>query len=141
MATNLDELLSDTQKFFQATSLNGNTLNYSIDEEVPRWILTDPLRLTQILNNLISNSNKFTDNGVIQVNVSLAGPIQGDGKVKLGFVVKDNGCGIDPKRIPSLFEPFTQADLSTTRKFGGTGLGLAITKELSEAFERQHRGH
>ena len=91
----------------------------------------DPNRLRQILLNLLSNAVKFTERG--EIGLSLRATRHGERNHRLRFEVSDTGIGIEPHRIGALFEPFVQADNSTTRKFGGTGLGLAIAKQLSEA--------
>jgi len=107
--------------------------NVLIDDAIPRSLVGDPIRLRQVLLNLIGNANKFTVEGRVTVSVeciedSLVG-------VTLKFKVIDEGIGLTPKQIENLFQPFQQADSSTTRRFGGTGLGLAICKELVELME------
>ncbi|MCX7822548.1 MAG: response regulator [Syntrophobacterales bacterium] len=101
---------------------------------VPCCLIGDPFKLEQVLLNLISNAIKFTERGEILVKVDLASqPEQEEeGIVKLLFLVKDTGIGIEGEQIQKLFSPFSQADSSTTRKFGGTGLGLAISKSFVE---------
>jgi len=96
------------------------------DIEHAQW-RSDPCRLRQILVNLIGNALKFTDKGKVEL---LAGIEPRDGQSWLCCEVRDTGMGIDPKKLSELFNPFTQVDPSTTRKFGGTGLGLAIVKQL-----------
>ena len=91
-------------------------------------IMGDALRLEQLLVNLTSNAIKFTASGRVELAV-LAAPLQGD-SVELTFEVRDTGIGIDPAQQQAIFSPFTQADTSTTRRFGGTGLGLTICKQL-----------
>jgi len=100
------------------------------DDGVPGALVGDPLRLRQILINLLSNALKFTETGEIVVKVASAGTA-GDG-VRLRISVIDSGIGIPAHKLGGLFESFTQADGSTTRKYGGTGLGLAICKQLTE---------
>jgi len=96
---------------------------------LPRTIRTDPLRLRQILINLVGNAVKFTERGEVRVRVdSLRGP---DDSVALRFIVADTGVGIDAEVLPALFSMFTQVDSSATRRFGGTGLGLAISQHLA----------
>jgi signal transduction histidine kinase/CheY-like chemotaxis protein len=102
----------------------------SIDPEIPEALMGDPLRLCQILNNLASNAVKFTESGEILISVELVEKIEN--QVALRFTVKDTGIGLAQEQIDKLFNVFTQADESTTRKFGGTGLGLAICKQLVE---------
>lgn len=101
----------------------------SCAEFVPSWITGDPTRLRQILANLVSNAIKFTNQGQIEINVRTS---EGHPNSKLVIEVSDTGIGIPEEARATLFERFTQADTSTTRKFGGTGLGLAISKQLVE---------
>jgi PAS domain S-box-containing protein len=105
----------------------------SVDPEVVSRLKGDPGRLRQILVNLISNAIKFTAIGEIAIYVNIEKEDQKYAKVK--FEVKDTGIGIPQYKLDSLFEAFTQADASTTRKFGGTGLGLAICKRLAEMMD------
>jgi len=98
--------------------------------EVPDFLVGDPLRLSQVLLNLTSNAVKFTEKGEVKVEVALVAA--GEGEVALRFSVADTGIGMAPQQQAALFSAFTQADSSTTRRYGGTGLGLAITKQLVE---------
>jgi signal transduction histidine kinase len=106
----------------------GLELNYWIDPEVPSYVSGDPSRLRQVLFNLIGNSIKFTRQGEIIVRL-LVESREGD-EFRARFEITDTGIGIPAEAIPKLFEVFTQADSSTTRKFGGTGLGLAICQRI-----------
>jgi len=115
-------------------AFNANTKNIklgcSFDRKVPKMVLGDPGRIRQILNNLISNSIKFTHEGEVNVFVEF---IKTDAKqLELGFNVRDTGIGIPAEKIDNLFEVFTQVDNTTSRKYGGTGLGLSISKQLVE---------
>lgn len=103
-----------------------------LEENVPSALVGDPVRLGQVLINLTGNAIKFTNQGEVVVSVENAAPAEdcGNEKASLRFLVRDTGVGIDPARIDSIFQSFTQADTSTTRKFGGTGLGLAISSQL-----------
>jgi two-component system sensor histidine kinase/response regulator len=101
-----------------------------IDPSVPTRLRGDPGRLRQVLTNLIGNAIKFTERGEVALGVSIAESAH-DG-VLLRFVVRDTGIGIPPGKVDSLFQPFTQVDSSTTRRFGGTGLGLSISRRLAE---------
>ncbi len=102
----------------------------TVAADVPSLLKGDPGRLRQILTNLIGNAIKFTKEGEIVLKVSLLS--ESDHKAKIHFIVNDTGIGISTDKIDSLFESFTQADSSTTRKYGGTGLGLTISKQLVE---------
>jgi len=102
----------------------GSNLSLEIQDSMPEWIISDTTRLRQILTNLVGNAIKFTKNGFISLTVTNIS----DTYFKLA--VEDSGIGISKDKINNIFEKFTQADSSTTRKFGGTGLGLTITKEL-----------
>ena len=108
-----------------------------IDPQTPRVLLGDPLRLQQILTNLVSNACKFTDSGgVILIRVEARPNTKDDADgVVLDFSVKDTGTGIAPEYVGRLFEPFSQADSSSTRKYEGTGLGLSICKQLVSLME------
>jgi GAF domain-containing protein/DNA-binding response OmpR family regulator len=109
-------------------SEKGLNIAYMMAEDVPPAILGDVTRLRQVLLNLLSNAVKFTDLGevVLSVNVVETSP-----KIKLHFTVSDTGIGISADQMDRLFQSFSQADTSTTRKYGGTGLGLAISKRLT----------
>ena len=112
----------------------GLELLFSIARDVPRVLTGDPVRLGQVLINLVNNAVKFTDQGEVSVRITLE-PEQrqahGD-EVDLHFTVSDTGIGIPHAQIDALFEPFTQVDGSVTRRYGGTGLGLAICRQLVE---------
>src|SRR5205807_10387330 len=107
------------------------TLAVENDGPIPAAITTDPTRLRQILINLIGNAIKFTASGA--VTVTLRHQVDGPARSKLLFLVADTGIGMTGAEISQLFEPFTQADASSTRRFGGTGLGLAISRRLARA--------
>lgn len=109
----------------------GITLKVISEGAIPSNIKTDPLRLRQILLNIVGNAIKFTTRGSVHVKVRLVQPVSGP--ARLAFIVSDTGEGIKPEQIDRLFVPFTQADASTTRKFGGTGLGLVLSRKLANA--------
>lgn len=108
-------------------------LNVDVDQKIPQFLVGDELRLVQIINNLLSNAIKFTMIGSVGVVVSKTK--QTADEVELFFMVKDSGIGMTQKEQDKLFQSFTQADASITRRFGGTGLGLAITKQLVELMQ------
>ncbi len=105
-------------------------LLFTTSPEVPDNLTGDPLRLGQVLVNLINNAIKFTEKGKVIINVERM--VYCENEVELCFSVHDSGIGMTPEQQGKLFKPFTQADTSTTRKYGGTGLGLAISKQLVE---------
>ncbi len=106
----------------------GVNFSVSIDEDIPDKLYGDVLHLQQILNNLVSNAIKFTDNGFVKVKVVKL--YQFGKNIELFFVVVDSGIGISVEERDKIFESFVQADASITRKYGGTGLGLSITRDL-----------
>ncbi len=104
------------------------SLTSSIEADIPDSLCGDPLRLKQVLYNLVGNAIKFTDKGEIRVAVQRLE--EADHTVRLRFTVSDTGIGIKPEVLEKIFEPFSQADSSVTRRFGGTGLGLSICSRL-----------
>jgi signal transduction histidine kinase/DNA-binding NarL/FixJ family response regulator/HPt (histidine-containing phosphotransfer) domain-containing protein len=110
-------------------------LEHEIDPAVPNIVVGDSVRLRQILLNLVGNAIKFTEKGGVTLIVKLQQDAahKGTNKQKITFAIKDTGIGISPEAQKNLFNPFSQADSSITRKFGGTGLGLAISQRLVEA--------
>jgi PAS domain S-box-containing protein len=113
--------------------LKNSRIDFSVDlipVDIHRFYLSDSLKIGQILTNLLSNAVKFTSDGTI--NLSISRVSETNKKTALRFAVKDTGIGIDKDSLNKIFESFTQADISTTRKFGGTGLGLTISRKLVE---------
>ncbi|MBF0379708.1 MAG: response regulator [Magnetococcales bacterium] len=108
-------------------------LLFKIDREIPFYLQGDSQRLGQVLTNLVGNAVKFTESGRVMVESRLLKKEQG--KVNLEFSIKDTGIGMTKEECSLLFQPFSQADVSTTRKYGGTGLGLAISKQLVEMMD------
>ena len=108
----------------------GLALRLEMADDLPRFIWMDPIRMRQVLYNLIGNALKFTDAGSVVVRVAARPSTQG--AALLRFTVADTGPGIPPEHLPVLFERFSQVDESQERRFGGTGLGLAIAKKLTE---------
>ena len=102
------------------------TLRESFPLNISRFIISDPTRIQQVMNNLMSNAVKFTDTGFIEYGVTLKD------ENRLEFYVRDTGIGIAEDKQEEIFKPFLQADVSHTRKYGGTGLGLTISKKLIE---------
>jgi len=126
---NLEEVMQRAVNQVNAKSQGkGLELMVIIDEDVPISLNGDSLRLGQILLNIISNAVKFTDKGKIVIRAELLE--YNRNSTLLQFSVKDTGIGLTEEQIKKLFQPFTQADTSTTRKYGGTGLGLSISEKL-----------
>ena len=125
----LDEVISSvTTLTAQKAHDKGLEFLAHVAPAIPEHLLGDPLRLGQILTNLVNNAVKFTERGEIRLNIEL---IERTGeKVQLKCSVRDTGIGMTPEQSAKLFQPFTQADMSTTRKHGGTGLGLTICRRL-----------
>lgn len=125
----LDRIVADVEALMQVRAgAKGVTLDVEYETHIPEIIETDPLRVRQILVNLIGNAIKFTPEGEVRLIISLE---RHNGLAELRFAVVDNGPGIDPAKLDEMFDPFVQADMSTQRIYGGTGLGLAISKELA----------
>ena len=128
---NLWDLLEDIHTVYTPQAQGkGIALDFDIANDIPVAICGDPNRLRQIMANLLGNAIKFTEQGRIQARVRVAG--EDSQAVMLRFEVQDTGIGISREARSRIFEAFSQADDSTTRKYGGTGLGLAISKELVE---------
>lgn len=115
----------------ESAQSKGLELVCSIAPDVPHSVWGDPHRIRQCLDNLVSNAVKFTSTGDIEIGLSLRAPTRGIAP-ELLFSVRDTGVGISEQARPKLFKAFSQADNSTTRKYGGTGLGLTITRQLAE---------
>jgi polar amino acid transport system substrate-binding protein len=127
----IDEVLDNLSTVASVkTQEKGLELLFRRDPHVPTILIGDPLRLGQILINLTNNAVKFTDKGEIVVEIKLLERVEDE--AVLAFSVRDTGIGMTPEQQAKLFQSFSQADTSTTRKYGGTGLGLAISKQLVE---------
>ncbi|CAN5512255.1 response regulator [soil metagenome] len=127
----LDEVISSVTTL-TAQKANDKGLEFlaHVSPAIPEYLMGDPLRLGQILTNFVNNAVKFTERGEVRLNIEL---VERTGeKVQLKFSVSDTGIGMTPSQSAKLFQPFTQADMSTTRKHGGTGLGLTICRRLVE---------
>ncbi len=124
------DLLDDVSRLISVEAKPKNVgINIDTDAAVPEWVAGDAGRLRQMLLNLCGNAVKFTRQGTVSLRVSLIS--RDDTALTLRFEVKDTGIGIRADRLHTLFQPFSQVDASTTRRFGGTGLGLSIVKRLA----------
>ncbi len=133
---NLRNLIGSVEQSMLYKAQEKNILlETSIDPKLPGMLIGDPVRLGQILNNLVSNAIKFTERGMVRIEAT-AGEITGD-RAEIKIAVSDTGIGIPEDKLDCIFESFTQAGPDTTRKFGGTGLGLAITRRLLELQQSQ----
>ncbi len=128
---NLDDVLNNLGNLISVKAQKKEDLEvlFATDQNVPRFLVGDPLRLGQVLINLANNAVKFTDSGEIVVSTELMK--KSTGRITIKFSVSDTGIGLTEEQAAKLFQSFTQADTSTTRKYGGTGLGLAISKKLA----------
>jgi signal transduction histidine kinase/CheY-like chemotaxis protein len=123
-------IVDETMQLFAASAhAKGLAIFSDLDASLPETVLGDPLRLRQVVSNLVGNAIKFTRSGHIVVRAALVE--RGEDDVTLEFAVEDTGIGIPAAYVPQLFDAFSQADGSTSRRFGGTGLGLAICKRLA----------
>lgn len=135
----LIDLIDETvEMLYHRADSKGLCLSAHIQEDVPEFVLGDSVRLQQILINLISNAIKFTNEGGVRVQVGLSpndakGPSSSTHGGWLELSVSDTGIGIAAEKLAAIFQPFTQADASTTRRYGGSGLGLNICKQIVEA--------
>ncbi len=127
----LAEVLAKSRALFEIQAEEKQlNLQFELDPQLPALLLGDPLRLLQVVNNLVGNALKFTRQGGVEVKVDLLEQTEQSALIQVS--VRDSGIGLDPEQLDHLFEAFTQADLSTTRRYGGTGLGLSISKRLVE---------
>lgn len=122
----LPHILNSTAKLVRPTAIQKELdLEVQVSDAVPRWIMSDRMRLRQILSNLLSNAVKFTDSGFVRLTAK-------EQDAELVITVEDSGCGISPHRTEIIFDSFAQESDITYQKFGGTGLGLAISRSLAE---------
>jgi two-component system, sensor histidine kinase and response regulator len=127
----LEEVLKTVSDLFGSKAQEkGIGYRVQLSPELPATLLGDPLRLAQVLNNLIGNAVKFTEKGEVVIDIRPAS--RGAEEVAVRFTVRDTGVGLSPEQMEKIFIPFTQADSSTTRRYGGTGLGLSISSQLVE---------
>jgi two-component system sensor histidine kinase EvgS len=131
VTVSLRKLVASTvYNFLGSASSKGLNLAFEIDENIARAHIADPVRIRQVLSNFLSNALKFTEQGSVTVNVRR---LDGDGeRERIEFTVTDTGIGVSEESQKKLFQPFTQAESSTTRRYGGTGLGLTICLRLAQ---------
>ncbi len=130
----IEDVLNNLVNLFAVQAEDkGLKLIFDFPVDLPATVVGDPLRLGQILNNLAGNAIKFTDQGEVIVKVRVVE--RTEAACRLQFTVADTGIGLSPEQRARLFEPFAQADLSTTRRYGGSGLGLAISRQLVEMMQ------
>src|SRR5438105_629850 len=125
-----DTVESTIEMLAEHAQKKGLELNCWMDQDVPNRLRGDPGRVRQVLANLLSNAVKFTERGEVLVRVTKG--MESETTVAVNIAVKDTGVGIPSRAMPLIFQAFTQADGSTTRRYGGTGLGLTISKQLVE---------
>lgn len=128
---NLRQLIASLEEQYQHLAARKVLLfHVTVRESVPTWIMGDPVRLRQILANLLANAIKFTDSGGVSFSIGTGNGVPGNVPPMLRFEVRDTGIGIPESSLDLLFQPFRQLDSTITRKFGGSGLGLAIVHSL-----------
>jgi len=128
---NLRQLIASLKEQYLLLAARKTLLfHVSVQDDVPAWVLGDPVRLRQILANLLANAIKFTDCGGVSFSISTGNGDPGKGQPMVRFEVRDTGIGIPESSLDLLFQPFRQLDSTITRKFGGSGLGLAIVHSL-----------
>lgn len=130
----LETLLSQLKVMFEHKACEKDIeLYFHTKNDLPRVLVSDELRLIQVLSNLLSNAIKFTHEGDVTLNIELLSKDDNTNKAKIRFSVEDSGIGMTKEQLSKIFNPFTQADTSTTREYGGTGLGLVICKNIVKA--------
>ena len=130
IATDVPQIAADVVSLMRPSAFaKGMRMELTFGDSVARSIYSDPVRVKQVLMNLVSNALKFTERGEIRLHVSSV--VEGNANIAV-FEVTDSGIGMSDEQLLRIFQPFTQADDSTTRQFGGTGLGLTISKRLAE---------
>jgi signal transduction histidine kinase/CheY-like chemotaxis protein len=133
----LERIISQQKVIFSENARKqGIQLDLNISEDAPMIINSDEFRIDQVLTNLIGNAIKFTHNGKVSLNILLKEKIS-ESRAIITFIVEDSGIGMSDEQLQKLFLPFSQADSSTTRKYGGTGLGLVISKKIIHALGSQ----
>ena len=133
---NLREVIEDVINYMSANAYEKGLETFLLFyEDVPEHIIADPVRIRQVVSNIIANAIKFTQQGQIIIRVSLEK--ENDNDIEIKISIQDTGIGLSLKNQKKLFNAFTQADTTTTREFGGTGLGLVISKKISEQMKGQ----
>jgi signal transduction histidine kinase/CheY-like chemotaxis protein len=131
---NMRDILAKLCRVYKAQNTHEHVLfNFEIDEALNKDVISDDLRINQILLNLLSNAFKFTKRGTVNLSAKIIEEVENN--IRIQFKVSDTGVGIKQSQIAKIFESFEQADSSTTRNFGGTGLGLSISKQLVTLFD------
>ena len=130
VAFDLTAIIEEVVNLFAVSAHQKNLELHCLVPSLPKLVYGDPVRLRQILNNLLNNAIKFTASGTVSLTVKILQ--KNEQEIQLKFAIRDSGIGMTPQTLQQLFQPFSQADSSTTRKYGGTGLGLAIVKNLIE---------
>lgn len=134
--TPIERLVDSASELMAAAVANkGLTFECHLSPDVPEKINCDPLRVGQVLTNLLNNAIKFTEAGKVELRVEPSEARLASGEDMVRFEVIDTGIGIPPSHHQSVFDSFTQADVSTTRKYGGSGMGLTISKHLAELLD------
>lgn len=128
----MDEIVSVFKSQFSAKGLE---FGLSLPADIPGTLVGDPVRLTQVINNLLSNAMKFTETGSVDLHAEIVGIDEKEETLRLSCSVSDTGIGMSADQVKDIFNKFSQADTSTTRKYGGTGLGLAICKQILELMD------
>ena len=132
----LPETVAQVVALMRASAAEKNlSIRCTTQPGTPQTVRTDPARLRQILLNLIGNAVKFTDRGAIAVEVGASPTPRADGKTEIAIAISDTGIGVAAELLPRLFERFSQADSSITRRYGGSGLGLAIARQLARTMD------
>jgi CheY-like chemotaxis protein len=131
---NLRRMVKNVVDLFSGSiAMKGLDFNCTVDNIIPENLIGDPVRLGQVLSNVLSNAQKFTEHGQIFLNITLRQ--ETEKSVLLAFSIQDSGIGIAKENLPLIFESFSQVDSSTTRKYCGAGLGLTITKNIIEMID------
>ena len=129
VAFDSDQLVKQINSLFShRASQKSIILEVTIDKAVPKWLIGDNFRISQVIHNLVGNAIKFTQKGSVDVRINVLS--KSSSKVRLKFLIKDTGIGMTDAQKMQVFQPFVQADVSNSRKYGGTGLGLIISQQL-----------